>query len=87
MLAGFVDAPVAQIAERFELFGDFRGYIEFFLLQDLVAEDYRAVKFFTPFEDFNTSSPLPGSIDTYREYQRLAVEFIDARNRRILKSC
>jgi hypothetical protein len=78
---------LVRYADFFELFGDFRGYVEFFLLQDLVAEDYCAVKFFTPFEDFNTSSPLPGSMDDYREYQQLAVEFIEARNRRILESC
>ena len=47
-----------RYADFFGLFGDFRGYVEFFLLQDLVTVDCSAVKFFTPFEDFNTS-PLP----------------------------
>ena len=49
---------LARYADFFALFGDFPGYVEFFLLQDLVTEDYSAVRFFTPFEDFNTS-PLP----------------------------
>ena len=29
----------------FDLFGDYRGYVDFFLLQDLVSEDYFAVIF------------------------------------------
>jgi hypothetical protein len=77
---------LARYADFFGLFDDFRGYVAFFLLQDLVTEDCSAVRFFSPFEDFNTS-PLPGSIDAYRAYRQLAVDFIDARNRRILESC
>jgi hypothetical protein len=69
----------------FDLFGSFPGYVEFFLLQDLVTEHCAAVKFFTPFDDF-TTSPIPGNLDAYRAYQQLAVEFIEARNRRIAQS-
>jgi hypothetical protein len=60
--------------------------VEFFLLQDLVTDDYSAVRFFTPFEDFSTSSPLPGSIDAYLAYRQFAVDFIKARNSRIFES-
>jgi hypothetical protein len=77
---------LARYADFFRLFGDFRGYVAFFLLQDLVTEDCSAVRFFAPFEDFNTS-PLPGSLDAYLAYRQLAVGFIEARNRRILESC
>ena len=28
----------------FELFADFRGYVDFFLLQDCVSKDYEEVK-------------------------------------------
>lgn len=66
----------------FNVFGDFRGYVDFFLLQDLVTEDYAAVKFFAPFADFSCS-PLPQSLDAYRSYRQLAVRFIEARNCRI----
>ncbi len=75
--------PLKRYAEFFRLFGDFRGYVEFFLLQDLVTEDHSAVKFLISFEDFATS-PLPESIDAYRAYRQLAIDFIEARNRRIL---
>jgi len=77
---------LARYADFFGLFGDFRGYVEFFLLQDLVTEDCSAVRFFLPFEDF-TTSPLPGSIDTYLAHRQLAVAFIEARNQRILEFC
>jgi len=35
-----------------------------------------------PCEDF-TRSPLPGSVNEYNAYVQLAIEFIEARNRRI----
>ena len=64
------------------MFQDFKGYVEFFLLQDLVTEDCSAVRFFMPFDDFNTPS-VPSDGDTYKEYRRLSIEFIEARNGRI----
>jgi hypothetical protein len=72
-------------ADFFQLFCDFRGYVEFFLLQDLVTEDCSAVRFFSPFDDFRTS-PLPGSVPEYMSYRQLAMSFIAARNRRISDS-
>jgi hypothetical protein len=74
--------PLARYADYFHLFGDFQGYVEFFLLQDLVTADCSAVKFFSPFENFN-SSPVPDSLAAYLEYRELAVGFIEARNQRI----
>jgi hypothetical protein len=79
-------ATIALYADYFRLFGDFRGYVEFFLLQDLVTDDYSAVRFFSPFENFATS-PVPSTVDDYRAYRQLAMQFIEARNRRILQSC
>ena len=73
---------LVRSADFFGLFADFRGYVDFFLLQDMVTEDYSAVRFFMPFEGF-TGSPLPGSVDAYNAYRPFAVEFIEARNRRI----
>jgi hypothetical protein len=73
---------LARYADYFRLFGDFRGYVEFFLLQDMVTADCSAVKFFSPFKDFN-SSPVPDSMAAYLAYRELAVGFIEARNQRI----
>ena len=67
-----------SLAER----GSFPGYVEFFHLQDLVTDDSSSVRFFMPFDDF-VSSAIPQDVDTYLEYRRLSIEFIEARNRRI----
>lgn len=81
------DSPLKTLLIRyddfFKLFKDFRGFIEFFLLQDIVTEDYSAVQFFSPFDDFITSPPLPATKEAYVEYKQLATNFIKARNRRI----
>lgn len=80
------ESPLSRVLTRyanfFELFRDFRGYAEFFLLQDLVTDDCAAVKFFSRFDDFK-SSPVPDSLSAYREYRNRAVGFIEARNQRI----
>lgn len=73
---------LGRYADYFQLFGDFRGYVEFFLLQDLVTADYSAVKCFLPFENFD-SSPVPDSSAAYADYRELATAFVEARNQRI----
>jgi hypothetical protein len=73
---------LARYRDFFALFEDFRGYVEFFMLQDLVTDDCSAVRFFMPFDDFKTPS-VPKDGETYKEYRHLSIEFIEARNRRI----
>jgi hypothetical protein len=73
---------LARYADFFGLFGDFAGYVDFFHLQDLVDDVNSTVRFFTPFEDFDTS-PLPAALDAYFGYRQRAIEFIESRNRRI----
>ena len=68
----------------FRLFNDFTGYVDFFLLNDLVAADYSAVNFFLPFTDFGDVSAYPNSVDAFTVYLREARQFIVARNDRIL---
>jgi hypothetical protein len=72
-----------RYADFFGLFESFEGYVDFFLLQDLVTRDYSAVRFFAPFTDFE-ASPLPATLEAYLEYCDRASEFIQARNARIL---
>ncbi len=81
-----LSAVIGRYADFFSLFDDFRGYADFFLLQDLVTVDYSAVRFFSPFENF-TTSPVPADADAYRDYRRLAIDFIVACNRRIQEAC
>ena len=83
------DSPLAGVLERYDaffaLFGDFSGYIDFFLLQDSVTSDYSATKCFLPFAGFD-ESPVPTSIEAYQSYRQQAEAFIGARNRRIIES-
>lgn len=78
--------PLADTLARYEsffaLFGDFTGYVNFFLLQDLVSADSSGVKFFTPFDDFNATA-VPRDHDTYLSYRSRTIDFVRARNRRI----
>ena len=73
---------MTRYGEFFSLFEDFRGYVNFFLLQDLVADDSDEVKFFMHFDDFQTPS-VPKDLSSYLEYRERSIEFIRARNRRI----
>lgn len=84
-----IKSPLSDVLTRyaqfFELFGTFQGYVEFFLLQDLVSVDYSVVKISVPFDDFR-GSPIPSSVDEYKAYESAARTFIEARNQRILNS-
>ena len=72
---------LGRYSEFFELFGDFRGYVDFFLLQDLVEDP--KVKFFLPFESFEKTGPYPKSVEDYFDYMRNSIEFVVSRNERI----
>jgi Family of unknown function (DUF6994) len=74
---------LSRYADYFALFRDYRGFVDFFLLDDLVADD-GSVKFFMPFDNFGPpGSAIPKDLDTYREFRRRSTEFIQARNHRI----
>ncbi len=66
----------------FRLFRDFRNYVDFFLLQDLVVDDYSAVRLFTPFDNF-ISSPRPETVEGYKFFKDRTIEFVESRNNRI----
>jgi len=83
------ESPLSDVLARysrfFDLFGSFSGYVEFFLLNDLVSADFSAVKMSAPFDDFD-GSPIPNSVDEYKAYEIAARTFIEARNQRIASS-
>ena len=83
------DSPLKEVFERyaefFYLFQDFRGYVDFFLYQDLVSKDYNSIKFWHPFDDFKTS-PLPTNKEEYMSYKDKVIVFLNGRNQRILYS-
>lgn len=66
----------------FDLFGDFRGYIEFFYLQDCVSEDYQTVDFWIGNGEFNIN-PLPKTVGEYFKWIENQIEFVEKRNKRI----
>ncbi len=74
---------LAWYGDFFDLFGDFGGYVDHFLLNDLVKDGYSSVRFYKEFDDF-AGDPLPAaSVAEYREYMRRSTDFIRARNERI----
>ncbi len=81
-------SPLGEVLNRyskfFNLFETFEGYTKFFLLQDLVTEDFSAIKFMTPFDSFKTS-PVPKSLEAYLSYKEQTIKYIKARNQRILQ--
>ena len=82
-------SPLSDTLERysqfFNLFDNFKGYVDFFLVQDLVEENYSAIKFWHPFNGFDYS-PLPKNIEEYQAYKINVIDFLTARNQRILIS-
>jgi hypothetical protein len=79
-------SPLAGTLNRyrdfFSLFGDFRHYLEFFLLDDLVDPQCVEIRWYLPFDDF-TRSPLPQTPDEYETYRQASLRFVRDRNRRI----
>lgn len=78
--------PLADAINRwsdfFDLFGDFKGYTDFFLLQDLLTADGATVDLFLPNDGFPWW-PFPADVDEYAEYRRRALGFVEERNRRM----
>ena len=83
------NSPLSDTLKRYsqflDLFEDFKGYVDFFLLQDLVEENHSSIKFWHPFNGFD-EPPLPNNIEEYLAYKIKVVDFVTARNQRILSS-
>ncbi len=67
----------------FSLFRDFKGYVEFFLLQDLVDVGYTKVSYFTETMIPFSSSPIPENASEYLKYKDASIRFVALRNKRI----
>ena len=77
---------LANYASFFNLFVDFKGYVQYFLMQDLVSKDYNSVNFYLPHNEFDLN-PIPKSVKEYRSYKKNVMTFITKRNLRILEYC
>jgi hypothetical protein len=75
---------VATDKDFFDLFIDFKGYVDFFLLQDLVSKDYSVIKFWDDWHDFS-DNPLPQTVNEYMTIINNELTFVDNRNRRTME--
>ena len=69
----------------FELFVDFKGYVDFFYLNDLVSEDYNSINFYLDFDNFERN-PRPQTVEEWFTLYNKQMEFLNARNARIHQS-
>lgn len=78
--------PLFSVLEKnkdfFNLFVDFKGYIDFFYLQDCVSSDYSSTKFWLGNGDFN-ENPMPQNVAEYKQWIEKQIEFVRSRNNRI----
>jgi len=76
-----LEETLQRYASFFQLFETFKGYVEFFLLNDLVDE-HGDVKFYLPFDDFQSPPEFEG-VEDYLFYKNQVESFVEARNKRI----
>ena len=83
------ESPLFSVLQRygdfFNLFCDFKGYVDFFLLQDLVSSNYSSVRYHLLHSNFK-EPPLPQSLDEYLEYRENTIIFVKARGQRMQKA-
>lgn len=80
------DSPLFSVLaadkEFFDLFIDFKGYVDFFFLQDCVASDYQSVNIWLGEANFS-NDPLPKSVEEYLIWINAQLDFVQKRNSRI----
>lgn len=74
---------LARYSAFFQLFDTFTGYVEFFLLQDLVDETGSNVNFFLPCDGFKLPARARNA-EEYATYRSKSIAFVQARNTRML---
>ena len=76
---------LTRYATFFNLFLDFKGYVDFFLLNDLLNNNL-TIKFYLQFDDFNSIPSFKNTRD-YMVYKERVTEFVHARSQRMLDFC
>ena len=77
---------ISSDADFYRLFVDFKGYVDYFFLQDCVSEDYAKVKIWEGDSSFIRNG-LPDTIDGYMSYIDNEMRFLQNRNNRIKEFC
>ena len=67
----------------FDLFLDFKGYCDFFFLQDCVSDDYSTVHMWIPTIPFTSKHPFPRNTDEYFLWTETSRKVVHLRNKRI----
>jgi len=68
----------------FNLFESFEGYVDFFLLDDLIDKRSGSIRFFLPFDDSFPMRPFPKDLDDYKRYISNSYDFIKSRTERMV---
>jgi hypothetical protein len=80
-------SPLSEVLDRykdfFSLFINFEGYVNFFLLDDLVDSDSQEINYFVPDVEPFSTSPFSQNIDQYQVYKLRSMDFLSKRNARI----
>lgn len=76
-----LDAALQRDKDFFELFKDFKGYVDFFLLQDCVNEKYQ-VKLWLDTPLFE-NDPMPKTTEDYFSWINSQLDFVKKRSKRI----
>jgi hypothetical protein len=66
----------------FDLFVNFKGYIDYFLLQDMVSQDYSAINCFLGTAEFDRD-PYPKDTTEWHILYNQQMQFLEKRNKRI----
>ena len=80
------DSPLYSVLKTdkafYDLFVDFKGYVDFFYLQDCVRDNYSAVRIWQGKGDFS-ENPYPQTVEQYLRWIDIQLEFTAKRNERI----
>ena len=80
------ESPMTKCFDRdkkfFDLFVDFKGFVDFFFLQDLVNEEYSSVTMLLGDDKFTTPA-LAQTAEEYRQWLEAQLDFVTKRNERI----
>lgn len=80
------ESPLSQTLNKnkdfFDLFVDFKGYVDFFYLQDCVSSDYRSVHFWLGDGNF-LDNTMPQTVDEYLWWMEKQLEFVEKRKERV----
>lgn len=81
------DSPLSSVMERdrdfYELFVDFKGYVDFFFLQDCVTPDYSSVVFWNDDCSLLNTLPLPKTAGEHLVWFEKNLEFVHKRAERM----